>query len=174
MRRYSGVEVNDKYRPTSGDLSDEEASAWSPPVTYRRRRTWGFLPWLIGAIVLLALAAAAGFGTANLLAQMRAVPPPLTALPDPTPTLAPRPSATPTAQPTEAPTASPTEEPFPTDEPTPPTAGATPREHIVVSGESLSLIALEYGVAVDEILELNELENPNVIVPGQVLLIPPP
>jgi LysM repeat protein len=42
----------------------------------------------------------------------------------------------------------------------------------VQRGESLSLIAAEYGVTADAIIELNELENPNVIVPGQELLIP--
>jgi LysM repeat protein len=43
-----------------------------------------------------------------------------------------------------------------------------------VRGESLTIIAEQYGVDPQEIIDLNEIENPNRIFPGQQLLIPPP
>lgn len=152
---------------------DHQAPRWTEPATYRRRDGWGFVPWLIGAAIVLVLALAGGLGAAYLVAQMQAAPTPRTALPLPTPaatsTLAPTAEATGDAA---SPTAEP--EPGPTDDQASPDVDATPREHIVARGESISLIALEYGVTIEEIVALNELENPDVIVPGQRLLIPPP
>lgn len=46
--------------------------------------------------------------------------------------------------------------------------------HVVETGESLSAIAEQYGVTVEAILALNGLDDPNKIVVGQELLIPPP
>ena len=45
--------------------------------------------------------------------------------------------------------------------------------HIVQSGESLSMIAAQYGVNVEAIMAANALDDPNTIVVGQELLIPP-
>jgi lysozyme len=45
--------------------------------------------------------------------------------------------------------------------------------HIVQSGESLSMIAAQYGVSVESIMAANSLDDPNTIVVGQELLIPP-
>jgi LysM repeat protein len=48
------------------------------------------------------------------------------------------------------------------------------RLHTVAAGETLLTIAREYGVTVNDILNENEdITNPNRIVPGQELLIPP-
>lgn len=44
--------------------------------------------------------------------------------------------------------------------------------HVVQTGESLSQIAAQYGVAVEEIIALNEINNPNDIRVGQELVIP--
>ena len=49
---------------------------------------------------------------------------------------------------------------------------STPVVHVVKSGETLSEIAARYGVDAEEILALNELEDPNAIVEGQALRIP--
>ena len=46
--------------------------------------------------------------------------------------------------------------------------------HVVQSGESMSQIALDYGVTVDAILAANELSNPNDLRVGQELVIPAP
>jgi hypothetical protein len=46
------------------------------------------------------------------------------------------------------------------------------RSHIVASGEVLGVIANNYNVTVDEILELNKLESPDKISIGQELIIP--
>ena len=43
--------------------------------------------------------------------------------------------------------------------------------YVVQQGDSLWKIAKEYNTSIDEIAEINELENPNEIYPGQKLLI---
>ena len=45
--------------------------------------------------------------------------------------------------------------------------------HVVQSGESLSGIAQRYGVTTEAIMALNSLDDPNTIVVGQELVIPP-
>ena len=49
----------------------------------------------------------------------------------------------------------------------------TPTVHIVEPGEALSLIAERYGVSIQAILQVNHLDDPDNIVAGQQLLIPP-
>jgi LysM repeat protein len=88
-----------------------------------------------------------------------------TATPQPTPTPAPTPSPSPSPAPTLAPTPSPS-----------PTASVTPSPsplvHVVKSGETLSAIALRYGVTVAAIQAANGIKDPNKIVVGQKLVIP--
>ena len=50
---------------------------------------------------------------------------------------------------------------------------ARSERHVVLAGESLSTIAQKYGVAVSAIMAANNLDDPNKIVVGQELLIPP-
>lgn len=45
--------------------------------------------------------------------------------------------------------------------------------HVVQTGESLSMIAAQYGVSIEAIMAINALDDPNTIVVGQELLIPP-
>lgn len=51
-------------------------------------------------------------------------------------------------------------------------ASSSGKTHTVASGETLSGIASKYGTTYQEIASLNGLGDPNVIYPGQVLLIP--
>lgn len=58
-----------------------------------------------------------------------------------------------------------------------PTVTRTPlpeggQTHTVKSGESLFIIARQYGVTIDEIVEANNLANPDRLFIGQVLIIP--
>lgn len=46
------------------------------------------------------------------------------------------------------------------------------RKHIVQAGESLWEIALKYGQSLESIITVNQIGNPDVIYPGQVLIIP--
>jgi LasA protease len=55
-----------------------------------------------------------------------------------------------------------------------PTLRADVEGYIVKSGDTLNVIARQYGISVYAISLANELENPNLIEVGQVLLIPPP
>lgn len=83
-------------------------------------------------------------------------------------------TATSTHAPTVTPT--PTQTPLPTETP-PPTATATPIppiEYTVQSGDTLLDIAVAFGVTVDELMgPPNNLES-DIIVEGEILLIPPP
>lgn len=83
----------------------------------------------------------------------------------------------PTLAPTAIPLASPTPYPLPTAmfEPTVEsvlTRPQTPLTHLVQSGETLSLIATQYDLTLENLLAANELSNPDVVWVGQVLLIP--
>ena len=128
------------------------------------------LPWVAATAIVLALAVTAGFVTAYLVASGRAVDAPVAAA-SPTP----RKSAAPTLAQgeTPAPTSGPSDQPRRT--PTPfvaPTPEATPFEHTIARGESLTYIAGLYCTTVEEIQELNGIENPNRIQVDQVILIP--
>jgi LysM repeat protein len=50
-------------------------------------------------------------------------------------------------------------------------AGAA--RHTVAAGESLSTIAQQYGVSTAALMAFNDITDPNKILVGQVLLIPP-
>jgi len=78
-----------------------------------------------------------------------------------------RPTPTATVTPTATRTPTPTRSPTPTGTPTP----IPPLQHQVQAGETLSDIALRYGVSVEEIRRLNNLSG-DLIVVGQVLLVP--
>ena len=60
--------------------------------------------------------------------------------------------------------------PTPATAPTP--TPSAPVTYTVKSGDSLSAIALHYHTNVNAIVHLNNLSNPNLIYPGQVLVIP--
>ena len=44
--------------------------------------------------------------------------------------------------------------------------------YTVKAGDNLSTIALTYGTTVDALVKLNQIKNPNLIYPGQVLKLP--
>lgn len=70
-------------------------------------------------------------------------------------------TATPTSPTTPLPTATPT-----------PTLTPTPYTHVIQRGENPSFIADLYGVAVEELLKLNNIDDVSNLQVGQVLLIP--
>ena len=47
-----------------------------------------------------------------------------------------------------------------------------PNTHVVASGESLSTIASDYGVTVDDLVRVNGLSDPDKIAAGAVLNLP--
>lgn len=51
--------------------------------------------------------------------------------------------------------------------------GGTRSVHIVQPGETLGILAKQYGVTVDAIAKANRISNYNLIKVGQVLYIPP-
>jgi LysM repeat protein len=57
-----------------------------------------------------------------------------------------------------------------------PAVTSTPetQEYTVQAGDTLSGIAQEFGVTVEAIVEANEIADPNLIMPGETLIIPAP
>lgn len=90
----------------------------------------------------------------------------------PTPVASPGVEASPTATPVETATSTlaPSPTPVPTTTATPP--GRT--VHMVQPGETLSSIARQYGVSYQAIMYVNGLDDPNLIEPGQEVIIPHP
>ena len=52
------------------------------------------------------------------------------------------------------------------------TPTATPRTHVVQASQNLTVIARQYGVTVEAIIQANNLTNPNRIEAGMILIIP--
>ena len=82
------------------------------------------------------------------------------------------PTVTPTFTNTPVPptaTATSTVTPTPTPEPT-----STPiKTHTIQPGEALWEIAERYGVDVEDLIELNDIEDPDHLIPGEELKLPP-
>lgn len=81
----------------------------------------------------------------------------------PTPTSA----ATQVSQPSQFASPTATTPAAPTE--TPATGG---QQYVVQAGDTLSGIAAQFGVTVDAIVQANEITDPNLIVPGETLVIP--
>ena len=118
--------------------------------------------WVGSAAVVLLAMVILGAGGFGLYTMLDAEP-----SPEPT-TVAVAPSSTPTRAASSTPTGTPTDTPAPTSTPTP----LPPRAHDVQEGETVSDIAELYGVTVQDILALNADMDPEMIRPGQVLLVP--
>ena len=102
--------------------------------------------------------------------------PPAQYTPQPTPAVTPPPTPPPTpeATPTPAPTPEPTPEPTPTPEATPAFANL-PETYTIQPGDTLFAVSqMFYGdiSMVARIMELNNIEDPNHIIIGQVLVLP--
>lgn len=48
-----------------------------------------------------------------------------------------------------------------------------PRFHVVKKGETLQLIAKKYGISYKELVKINQIKDPNKVVPGQKLRLSP-
>jgi LysM repeat protein len=73
-------------------------------------------------------------------------------------------------QPALPPAPTPTTAPVPTETP----AAGGQQEYVVQAGDSLGAIAEQFGVTVDAIVQANSIADPNLIVPGETLIIPAP
>ena len=118
---------------------------------------WRILAWQEDTYQLAAAAAPA----APMVPGAMATAPPVVETPAATATV-----SVVVISPTPTPTPPPT--PTPTPPPTP-----TPKTHRVRLGDTLSEIAVFYGVTMDEILGLNNIPDPNNLLAGQVLILPP-
>lgn len=119
--------------------------------------------WGISLGVLIVIGLVVGLfryqsGRAQEAQQVQAAAMPTTTLPAATAT----PSSTPTITDTPMPTATPTA-----------TATPTPRTHTVERGENPSFIAETYGVAVEDLIAINNIDDVAGLQVGQTLIIPP-
>jgi LysM repeat protein len=91
----------------------------------------------------------------------------------------------PSATPTLAPTPTPSQEPgatlspvtTPTPEPTvtaTPSASCTPTTYTVEAGDLLSVLADSFDIPLDDLIEANDITDPDLIQVGQELVIPCP
>jgi LysM repeat protein/uncharacterized protein YvpB len=55
---------------------------------------------------------------------------------------------------------------------TSPASSVDVRQHVVLQGETLYQIAQQYGMTVESLAQVNNLANPNIILPGTALKIP--
>lgn len=95
--------------------------------------------------------------------------------PSAVPTLTPRPSPTATATPAPSvATASPSPSPTPEATAAAPTATPVPAQqtYVVSEGDTLALIAQQFGTTVEALQSANGIDDPNQINLGQVLVIP--
>jgi nucleoid-associated protein YgaU len=56
--------------------------------------------------------------------------------------------------------------------PQPPTPSPSSATYTIQSGDTLSAIARKFGVTVDALVQANNIANPSLIKPGQILKIP--
>lgn len=120
------------------------------------------------AIVAASIAAPDGIAAAT--PTPRPSSPPATS----TPELTPRPSLTEPPTPTPSPAPTPTPQPATpvpaTPAPTP--APTPPRTYVVQAGDTLALIAQQFGVSVSALQAANGIADPDEIIIGDVLVIP--
>lgn len=166
------VAIADGIRSTRMLLTPEPA--WRGMAGRARRSSRGLA--VAGAVLVVggtgAAIVAASVAAPDGMAAASVTPRPsdaASATPDPTATASATPDPTPSPSPTPAATAAPTAPP-PTAAPTP---AATPqRTYVVQAGDTLALIAQQFGVSVSSIQVANGIEDPNEIVIGTVLVIP--
>jgi len=89
--------------------------------------------------------------------------------PEPIPIVVPTETETPMAEPTAV-----SPEAAPTLEPTAESTQPAQLTHTVQAGETVLAIARQYQVSYTDLISLNNLINPNLIQPGDTLLIPAP
>jgi LysM domain-containing protein len=151
---------------------DLNYSSPTEPVPPAPRRSGNAISsWLVAAVIVLVLAVAGGLLTAWIVASMRAVPDPgAVAFASPTPAaIASGCACTPT------PGASADTTPGPRRTPTPlPSAEITPEPfvYVVEPGDHLVNIADQFAVDIQDLMDLNDITNPNKIFVGEQLLIP--
>jgi LysM repeat protein len=135
-------------------LEEEPEAADASEAAPARSRLGTWITTLLVAGAVLVVLGAGGVGLYAVLQREPQVEAP-TELPTVTPTA------------TESPT--PTQLPTSTSTPTP----VPPRSHQVQPGEALLSIADEYDVSIEEIMALNPELDPELLVVGDVVLVPP-
>lgn len=53
----------------------------------------------------------------------------------------------------------------------PTTMATTPKWYAVRPGDNLYTISLRYGLDINDVIDMNNLDNPNTIYPGQLIML---
>lgn len=82
------------------------------------------------------------------------------------------PSVAPSAAPV-APSAAPSAAPVaPSAAPSAAPSGTRGQKYVVQPGDTLSGIADQFGITIQQLIDANQLQNPDLLLPGQELIIP--
>jgi len=135
----------------------------------RPRRRSPMVSVLVGLLILVVVGVG-GFGIGMLLPLLLPLPAGSASVTSPGPTVA-APSATPGTSAATSPSATGAASPLPSVAPSP---AATPRIYVVKRGDQLGRIAASFGVTLQALQAANGITNPNLIIPGQKLVIPAP
>ena len=176
------VDLADAGDVDAGDVDAGDAGAELPPGTIYRtvpplpedagprpRRRSPLVSILVGLLILLVIGAG-GFGVGMLLPLLLPLPAGDASVASPSPTGA-GPSATPGVSAGTSPGATASASPPASVVPAP---AATPLIYVVKQGDQLARIANSFGVTLQAIEAANGITNPNLIIPGQKLVIPAP
>jgi LysM repeat protein len=117
------------------------------------RRRSGFLAGLLPTLVAGALLGCGGDSPLDLIPTSTTAATAVSSQPTQTVPVA----ATATAVPTET-----------------PGAATGEQEYTVQAGDTLGGIAAQFGVTVDALVQANSITDPNLIIPGETLIIPAP
>ena len=170
--------------PADGELPEAETDAVTLPGTiYRtdplppedtalaRRRRSPMASVLLGLLILIVVGVG-GFGIGLLLPLLIPLPAENASVVSPVPTV-PSVSASPGASPGVGGSPAPSASAAPSASPSPSPA-ATPLIYVVKRGDQLGRIAASFGITLQAIEAANNIANPNLIIPGQKLVIPAP
>jgi LysM repeat protein len=127
-------------------------------------------PAFTGISVFDAVAPSASPSSGAPFAATPSAAPSTTASPSPVVSSNPTAAATPSPNPTAIPTAAPT--PPPTPSPPPPPTPAVAQTYVVQEGDTLALIAQQFGVSVAALQAANGIDDPDEIIIGTTLVIP--
>jgi serine/threonine protein phosphatase PrpC/LysM repeat protein len=176
-RRYEGSPSRRTTARSKQVKNRVERLNKAPAITYKynRKRGGRYQGTLYVVLVLVTLAVL--FGIIYIIINSMINTGRETTKPDPEPTVTVTPTSTPVSTPDPVITPEPTEEPSLAETPTPdPSSDGEIRTHTVVQGDTISKIARTYYGSSDygaKLCEYNGISDPNKIVIGQKIKIPP-
>jgi LysM repeat protein len=152
------------------------------PLAERKDRRMGTKAWLVrcgltvtfaGATLVLGACTRPGAGGTETPTTQPTVRASATAARTVTRTASPiAPSVAPSTAPSAAPVAPSAAPVAPSAAPSAAPSGTGSQKYVVQSGDTLSGIADQFGITIQQLIDANQLQNPDLLLPGQELTIP--